>query len=487
MLVTCGGQHGLLLALMALTHPGDAVLAEELSFYGLRSAAGMLGRSLVGVRMDRDGVVPDYLDVVCRRTGAKVLFCTPTLHNPTTATMPAERRREVADICARHDVLIVEDDVYGFLPDPPLRPLAAFAPDRVVHISSLSKLAGPGLRIGFMRVPQHLVDAFGIALRATTLMASPFNAEWAARLLASPQLDRMVAEMRAETQARQALVAAIMPGQAVMSDPNAYYFCLKLRNGWSAEGFARAAEAAGVGVTPLGLFEVSSLHQSDTVRVCVNAAPDRKRCDRRWKRSPPSPTPARRRTSGLGLRSERSRLPLPGVDAKPAGEGRRPADQSRPGGRRRCQSVAPWKAWPARTRAASPKCGPTSWKPTGAPASVKPPGRVRVGLPVMSNGQVKRRSPFISAASSPRVAIVASVGPAKAWAGTARRSMPSNRARTRPRKSSRRRMIFCTSRPVCARPSSISPDRAGPYSPCATDRSPRARPRSRSRRAETSR
>ncbi|MGU3662542.1 hypothetical protein ACLBYM_38255, partial [Methylobacterium fujisawaense] len=44
-LVTCGGQHGLLLSLMALTHPGDAVLAEELSFYGLKSAAGMLGRS----------------------------------------------------------------------------------------------------------------------------------------------------------------------------------------------------------------------------------------------------------------------------------------------------------------------------------------------------------------------------------------------------------------------------------------------------------
>ncbi|MDP4006338.1 PLP-dependent aminotransferase family protein [Methylobacterium sp. NEAU K] len=275
LLITCGGQHALLLALMALTRPGDAVLAEELAFYGLKSAAGMLGRSLVGVRMDREGVVPEYLDVVCRRTGAKVLVCTPTLHNPTTATMSDERRRQVAEVCARHDVLIVEDDVYGFLGDPPLRPLAALAPDRVVHISSLSKLAGPGLRIGFMRVPRHLVYAFGIAMRASTLMASPFNAEWATRLLASPQVDRIVAEMRAETQARQALVAALLPAHAVMAHPNAYYFCLKLRNGWSAEAYTQAAEVIGVGVTPLSLFEVSSTHQSDTVRVCVNAAPDR--------------------------------------------------------------------------------------------------------------------------------------------------------------------------------------------------------------------
>lgn len=275
MLVTCGGQHGLLLSLLALTRPGEAVLAEELSFYGLKSAAGMLGRTLVGVRMDREGLVPDYLDVVCRRTGAKVLFCTPTLHNPTTATMSPERRRDVAEVCARHDVTIVEDDVYGFLADPSLRPLAALVPERVVHVSSLSKLAGPGLRTGFLRVPRALVPAFGIALRATTLMASPFTGEWATRLLASRHLDRIVAEIRGETEARQALVASALPAQAVMADPRAYYFCLKLRNGWTAQSYTQAAEAAGVGVTPLSLFEVSALHRDDSVRVCVNAAPDR--------------------------------------------------------------------------------------------------------------------------------------------------------------------------------------------------------------------
>lgn len=275
MLVTCGGQHGLLLSLAALTRPGDIVMAEELSFYGLKSAAAMLGRSLVGVRMDREGVMPDYLDIVCRRTGAKVLFLTPTLHNPTTATMSAERRQEIVEVCTRHDVMIVEDDVYGFMPEEPPLPLATLAPDRVVHVSSLSKLVGPGLRIGFMRVPRHLLYSFGIALRATVLMASPINAEWAARLLRSPEIARVVAGIRAETAARQALAATIFPPRAIIARPDAYYFCLKLRNGWSAEAFTQAAEDNGVGVAPLSLFEVSSLHQSDTVRVCVNAASDR--------------------------------------------------------------------------------------------------------------------------------------------------------------------------------------------------------------------
>ncbi|MCJ2046851.1 PLP-dependent aminotransferase family protein [Methylobacterium sp. J-078] len=220
--------------------------------------------------------MPDYLDVVCQRTKAKVLFCTPTLHNPTTATMSLERRRELAEVCAPHDVMIVEDDVYGFLPDPTLRPLAASAPDRVVHISSLSKRAGPGLRIGFMKVPRHLIHAFGIALRATTLMASPFTAEWATRLLMSPQIDDVVSDLRAETEARQALVASVLPERPIMAHPNTFYVRLNLWNAWSAEAYTQAAEEIGVGVTPLSLFEVSAMHQSESVRVCVNGAPDRR-------------------------------------------------------------------------------------------------------------------------------------------------------------------------------------------------------------------
>ncbi len=90
-------------------------------------------------------------------------------------------------------------------------------------------------------------------------MASPFNAEWATRLLESRRIDQVVAAMRAETQARQALVAGLLPRQAILTQPNAYYFCLKLGNGWSAEAYTQAAEEAGVGVTPISLFEVSSL------------------------------------------------------------------------------------------------------------------------------------------------------------------------------------------------------------------------------------
>ncbi|ATE59836.1 aminotransferase-like domain-containing protein [Thauera sinica] len=274
-LVTCGAQHGLMLALGALTRPGDIALTEEYAFYGLKSAAAMMGRSLVGVRMDQEGIIPDVLENACRRTGARVLFCTPTLHNPTTATMSLGRRNEIVQICERYDVTIVEDDVYGFMPEPAPAPLSALAPDRAVHVSSISKLVGPGLRIGFLAAPRRYVHAFGVALRASTLMASPINAEWAARLVRSDAIDGIIDAVRTETAARQAIVLANLPKDSVVSNSAAFYFRLKLRNDWTGEAFARAAEANGVGVTPFGVFDVGAMHDSDSVRVCVNAAPDR--------------------------------------------------------------------------------------------------------------------------------------------------------------------------------------------------------------------
>lgn len=273
--ITTGAQHGLLLALGALTQPGDIVLTEELTFYGLKSAAAMLGRSLLGVRMDSQGLAPDSLDMACQRSRAKVLFCCPTLHNPTTATMSVERRCEIVEICRRHDVTIVEDDVYALMPDELFPPLATLAPERTVYVTGLSKLFGPGLRIGFIAAPSSFSYSMGVALRATTLMASPLNSDAACRILTSGSLPSIVGAIRNETRERQAIVSECLPSSAYVTHPGAFYFGLRMQGNWTAEGFARAAEAIGVGVTPYTMFETMPLQTAAMVRVCHNAAPSR--------------------------------------------------------------------------------------------------------------------------------------------------------------------------------------------------------------------
>jgi DNA-binding transcriptional MocR family regulator len=273
-MVTCGGQHGLTLALAALSRPGDLVLTEELAFYGLRSAAAMLGRTLVGVRMDRDGIMPDYLDAACRRTGAKVVFLTPTLHNPTTATMGPERRTEILDVCARHDLMIVEDEVWNFMLEEPGTSFTQLDPQRTVHVSSFAKIVGPGLRLGLIRMPRAARHGFGVALRATTLMASSISAEWMARLVTNGAMEAAAEALRREMQVRQAMLAGILPVANLITRPEAFFCWLRLTNGWSADSFVAAAAASGVAVTPFSVFEVGSVHHSGAVRLSLNGAPD---------------------------------------------------------------------------------------------------------------------------------------------------------------------------------------------------------------------
>ena len=274
-MITCGSQHGLMLAMAALSRPGDIIMTEELAFYGLKSAASMMGRSLMGIRMDEQGLTPDHLEIICRRTGAKVLFCTPTLHNPTTSIMPLQRREEVLQVCRRHDVMIVEDDVWNFLLDLPAVPFAVLDPERTVYITSFSKIIGPGVRIGLLRMPRQARHSVGVALRATTLMASPLIAECVMRLLASPSIDQVVDAIRSEARARQKIITAALPANCLVTKPEAFFARLKLTNGWSADSFARAAHHEGVGVTPFNVFEVASLNHSDSVRISLNAAPNR--------------------------------------------------------------------------------------------------------------------------------------------------------------------------------------------------------------------
>jgi DNA-binding transcriptional MocR family regulator len=272
--LTAGAQHGLMLALQASTQLGGVVLCESSTYYGALSVCRFLGRTLVGVDMDDEGLLPAALDRACHATGAKVLYCMPTLHNPTTALMSATRREEIARICRRHDVTILEDDVYGFLLDSSIPALCSYAPERTVYISSLSKIVGPGLRFGFIRAPRQLLPGLGAALRATTLMAPALEAELVSRLLRSGAMGRMGQARKRQVQARQASAALVLPSDSVQRHPNAFHVWLKIGQHWHADAFAAAARERGVGVAAGTLFTPDLARNVDAVRICVSAARD---------------------------------------------------------------------------------------------------------------------------------------------------------------------------------------------------------------------
>ncbi|HYD65405.1 PLP-dependent aminotransferase family protein [Azospirillum sp.] len=271
LLVTPGTQGALLALLTALARPGDTVCVEALTYPGFKAVAAQLGLRIAGVPMDADGIDPDALRAALARHRPKALYLIPTLHNPTTATMPPERRRAVVAAAREHGVPIIEDDIYGPLPADPPPPLAALAPDIVFHVAGLAKCVSPMLRIAYLVAPDaRQALRVAAAQRATTLMASPLTAAVARRWIADGTAAAVLGAVRAEAAARRALAEAILPADAVVTKPEAFHLWLRLREPWSRGEFAAHLRTRGIATVASDAFATTP-EAPDALRICLGA------------------------------------------------------------------------------------------------------------------------------------------------------------------------------------------------------------------------
>ena len=164
--ITAGSQHGLHAVLSLLVTRGDRIAAPAFTYPGFLAAARRMGADIVPLAIDADGILPEALEEAARAAVLTAVYLVPTNDNPTTATLPLGRRKEIARLALRYGFAIIEDDAYGRLPANPLPPVAAFAPKLTWHIAGVSKLISPSLRVGFVRAP-GVREAHALAAAAT--------------------------------------------------------------------------------------------------------------------------------------------------------------------------------------------------------------------------------------------------------------------------------------------------------------------------------
>ncbi|MBK8175927.1 MAG: PLP-dependent aminotransferase family protein [Rhodospirillales bacterium] len=253
-LIVPGCQGGLSTTFQALCRPKDVVLHEALTWPGLHATASAQGLHPVGVDIDDDGLIVEALDAACRTHHPRLLYTMPTLHNPTATVMSVARRQAVAEVAERHGVIILEDDVYGFLLDDPPPPIHRFAPNHGIYVTSLSKSVCPGLRIGYLLAPAALVPRLAHAVRTSMLMTSSIAAEVASQTIVSGAAAVAADAQRAEARARQRLAAEILGGLGFRSHPAAFHGWLPLPPNWRGGDFVAALLDRGVAVSAGATF-----------------------------------------------------------------------------------------------------------------------------------------------------------------------------------------------------------------------------------------
>lgn len=269
-ILTNGAQHALMVALLALMRAGDVLLTEPLTYAPVKAMARHLNLRLFPVAMDDEGLAPEALDEACRLTAAKTLYCLPTLQTPTTVTMPAARREEIAAVARKRDLIILEDDVFGFLPPERPPPLARFAPERTILVASVSKSLAPGLRVGYLRAPRQLHRSLGAAVNLSCWMPPPLMAEIASRWIEDGTGRRLNDHQRFEAQRRQSIAREVLAQYDLRADPFGYHAWLSLPAGWRADAFRAAAERQGVKVLTAETFAVDQGDAPQAVRLCLS-------------------------------------------------------------------------------------------------------------------------------------------------------------------------------------------------------------------------
>ncbi|MCB2054416.1 MAG: PLP-dependent aminotransferase family protein [Geminicoccaceae bacterium] len=181
--VVSGAQQALDLATRVLLDPGDAVWVEDPGYPGLLGVLAAAGVTIVPVGVDGEGLMVAEGRTIGRR--ARMACVSPSHQFPLGVTMSLARRLELLDWAREADAFVLEDDYdseYRYAG----RPLAALqgldADGRVLYVGTMSKVMFPGLRLGYMVVPPHLVDAFLAVRRATdthpSTLAQPALAEF---------------------------------------------------------------------------------------------------------------------------------------------------------------------------------------------------------------------------------------------------------------------------------------------------------------------
>lgn len=260
-LITAGAQQAIALALGAFTTPEDVMLVEEPTYPGALELAALRGQRVVSIPIDAEGISLPALEAACLMYRPRLLYLVPTYHNPTGNVLSPERHAALLRIARAHHMLIVEDDVYGFLSldraaPPPLK--SADTEGLVIYSTSFSKIFTPGLRLGAIVAAPDYLPKLAACKQSTDLTCSPLLQQALADYLKHGHLPAHLHQARSLYRERRdtmlAVLGRFLPICTWTHPTGGLNIWVTLPEQVNEYDFVREARKQGVGVAPGRLF-----------------------------------------------------------------------------------------------------------------------------------------------------------------------------------------------------------------------------------------
>jgi DNA-binding transcriptional MocR family regulator len=260
--VTVGSQMGLDMVTRIFCDPGDQVVAEAPSYVGALGTFSAYQAQVCHVPIDAHGLVPEALESALRSAGerkrrVKFVYTVPNFHNPGGVTLAVSRRATILEICARHGVLVVEDNPYGLLGfDGQTYPaLRSMDQDNVVYLGSFSKTFAPGLRVGWVLAPHGVREKLVLAAESATLCPPVFTQTVVSRYLAKHDWQGQIKTFREVYRERRDTIVAAMsqylpPGCSWNVPDGGFYIWVTVPDGLDTKAMLPSAITRRVAYVP---------------------------------------------------------------------------------------------------------------------------------------------------------------------------------------------------------------------------------------------
>jgi DNA-binding transcriptional MocR family regulator len=254
-LITNGSLQGLAFLLThVLTTSDHTMLVESPTYDRMLKLLDHLGAKVVRLPVDEHGLDVDALEeAMALATGRALLYTIPTFQNPTGTTLSLARRLRLAELARVHGLLVVEDDPYALVrfegePLPSLFEL--LEGEGVVYASSFSKTIAPGLRVGYVVVPDELAGPLE-SLAASTyvspvVLTQAIVAEFLGRGLLDGSLERIRSGLLTRRDALLAALGEHLPEAAWTRPEGGYFLWLDLPRALDATELLQRSAARGV-------------------------------------------------------------------------------------------------------------------------------------------------------------------------------------------------------------------------------------------------
>ena len=265
LIITSGGQQSMDLAAKCLIDEGDAVICESPAFSGSLNTFLSYGARLIPCKMDEEGLIPAQVEEVLKKEErVRCIYTIPTFQNPSGRTLSAGRRRELLDLAAKYDIMIIEDDPYSELyyteqHVPSIKSMDTEG--RVLYCGSYSKVVAPGLRVGFCIGDAKLIKKMTIGKQASDVHASVLPQMMVYEFCAHYDLDGHLAKVRNMYREKRDIMLAELekadPRISFTRPTGGLFVWCSLPDGYDSRDLAdRIWEAGKVLIVPGCSFEV---------------------------------------------------------------------------------------------------------------------------------------------------------------------------------------------------------------------------------------